>query len=374
MVRLGRLRIDPSESRRTERRSLRYPAFVPQRSPTFEGFRAIFRTPPALLAEITWRWAFGATALLLLIFGAFEYFDSLTVTSGELLFFRSRQPVLISHAIEQVLKSSGQRLVLAALIALTAIAIFWMFAAAIGRGATLQGLLAYFNPVWTEKAWNLRSLIGVNFLRISLGFTSLIAFMGMAMVAGFASSRENPKAGLMVLIFVLLASVVVVLWSTLNWYLALAPLFVVRDGKDAFGSIASAVVFARSYSGPVFSCTVIFGLLHMLLFGVASVAALFPAFFATVLPPAISATGITIITLGYFALADLLYVARLASYMAIMDGGEDVSSYAFGKGPDAGSLSAAGTAHLLSGSSETDLDDNILSDVPGLLPPPESAS
>ena len=71
-------------------------------SPTAEGFRTAFRRPSFAIAEITWRWAVGATAALLFFFGFFEYLNTLPVTNGELLFLKSGQPFLISQAIAHI--------------------------------------------------------------------------------------------------------------------------------------------------------------------------------------------------------------------------------------------------------------------------------
>lgn len=69
-----------------------------RRSPTLEGFRAILQRPSFGLAEITWRWSFGAAAGLLLGFSFFEYLDTLPVSRGDLLLLRTAQPVLISQS------------------------------------------------------------------------------------------------------------------------------------------------------------------------------------------------------------------------------------------------------------------------------------
>lgn len=75
------------------------------RSPTLEGFRAILRRPSFGLAEIAWRWSFGAAAGLLLIFSFFEYLDTLPVSQGDLLLLRTSQPVLVSRAVVHIFRA-----------------------------------------------------------------------------------------------------------------------------------------------------------------------------------------------------------------------------------------------------------------------------
>src|SRR4030088_2839583 len=113
-------------------------------SPTLEGFRFAFRHPLLPLAEIAWRWSVGATVCALLGFSFFEYLNTLPVNGGELLFLRSRQPILISLAIAHILRGSLTRVSMAALVGATALTVLWIFAASWGRGITVRALLDIF--------------------------------------------------------------------------------------------------------------------------------------------------------------------------------------------------------------------------------------
>src|SRR5258708_36566140 len=113
-------------------------------SPTVEGFRAAFRRPALTLAEIPWRWATGATAATLLIFGLFQYLDTLPVTNGELLFLRTRHPYLVGEAIAHILRGSLNRVVMAGLLGVLMLTGLWILAASVGRIATVLCLFEYF--------------------------------------------------------------------------------------------------------------------------------------------------------------------------------------------------------------------------------------
>ena len=334
-------------------------------SPTAEGLRAVFRRPALIFAEIAWRWTFGTAAIALLTFTVVEYLNSLPVTSGEQLFLRSRQPFLISQAIAQIFKGSATRLAATTLISVAALAIFWIFAAAVGRAATLQPLFDYFDFQRAKNSWKFRSLLGLNFLRVSLGFACVIAFPGAAIVAGLTSSPANPSPGIVFLVFATLACIIALLWSTLNWYISVATLFVVRDGEHTFGAIAASIQFARGNASPVFWSSTVFGLLHFLVFAAGSIVALVPMAFTTVLPAGIVAIAITLTTLIYFGLVDFLYISRLAAYVAILQpqAADNAAVSAFKDSPPDTSHPAA----------PIPCDDDILSDIPGLLPPPEPA-
>jgi hypothetical protein len=352
-----------------------------QPSPILEGFHAVFRRPTLALAEITWRWAFGAAAWTLILFLLVEYLDTLPVTPRDVFFLRTRHPHLISQAIAHILSGSAQGLVTATLIVAAALTISWIFVASLGRAFTLKHLLDYLGMTnsagltrlrtrfWRGKGegWRLRSLLGLNFLRATLGLAAVLGILASATVAGFASSDSYPRPGLAFLIFVPLALLVVLLWSAVNWFLSLAPVFVLHDSQDAFGSISRAVEFCYHRASAVAWSSTAFGLLHFVAFVLASTTVLIPLALVRVLPPGIVLGAILLLTMFYFAMVDFLYMGRLAAYASILQTPEEAPT-------ESSRLSVLGSQSKTTLPSIPPSDDDILSDVPGLVPPPESPS
>src|ERR1700690_3422603 len=153
--------------------SLSYPnPQMKQRSPTIEGFRAMFRRPAVGLAEIAWRWSFGGAGALLLSFSFLEYLNTLPVTERDLLFVRSGQPGLMSQAFSHIHRGSGSRAAGALLVLGLAMAVAWMAVSVLGRSVTMRALLSYFHEqdmmVFPEPAaGGTGSLLGLNFLRLA---------------------------------------------------------------------------------------------------------------------------------------------------------------------------------------------------------------
>src|ERR1700704_53891 len=296
-------------------------------SPTLEGFRFAFRHPLLPLAEIAWRWSVGATICALLGFSFFEYLNTLPVNSGELLFLRSRQPILISRAIAHILRGSLARVSMAALLGAAALTVLWIVAASLGRAATVRALREYFSARFTPNAaaasgtdgataeastvrpnadetnasdssairaagkrehLSFASLVGLNFLRAAITLAALFALVGASVLAGFASTAKNPQPGLAFLFFMPLAALVGGLWLILNWLLSLAALFTVRndrdDNPDAVSAISAAVTLCRNRFGPVMSVSVWFGLAHIAVFMGASTVSSFSLGFVGLLP------------------------------------------------------------------------------------------
>lgn len=299
-------------------------------SPTFEGFRAAFRRPSLTLAEIVWRWAVGATAWALLAFGLLEYLDSLPVTAGDLLFLRTRHPVLVGQAIAHILRGSLNRLVAAGLLGASALTVLCVLVASIGRSLTVRALLGYFARRRDEIAklgvadtalpsGSFRALVGLNFLRAVLVLAVFLGLQAAAILTGFVSTAAHPRPGLAFVLFVPLAFLVCLLGWSLNWFLSLAAVFAVRDGGNTLDALSAAVTFVRERIGAVLAVSAWTGLAHLAIFIGATTVISTPLAFVQVVPARLVIAVIFLMTLVYFALADWLYMARLAGYICIAE-------------------------------------------------------
>jgi hypothetical protein len=290
----------------------------------------MLRRPSFGLAEIAWRWSFGATAFTLLAFSFVEYLDTLPVTPGDLFLLQTRQVSLIARAIQHILSGSAVRLMEAAVVMVVGLALAWIVVCALGRTATLKSLLAYFPaegaeqlPPSQSKAGDrqpgarLGPMLGLNFLRVAVTFSAVIGCLAASVFAGLASLAHKAVPGLSLLVFSVVLLLVWIAWQTISWFLSLATIFVVRDSQNTFGALAAAVDLFRDRSGPVLAAGTWFGLAHLVAFVLASVAAGFPLAFAGVVPPGFVLVGVLLVTCLYFAMADFLHIGRLAAYVAI---------------------------------------------------------
>jgi hypothetical protein len=338
-------------------------------SPTTEGFRAAVRRPSLALAEISWRWTVGATGVALFAFSLFEYLRTLPVTNGELLMLRTRHPYFVGEAIARILRGNMTRAMFAEILGALMLMFLWIVAASVGRMATVRGLLEYFRSgvfgsavggETTDKAppsGTLRPLVRLNFLRAAVAVAAVFGFVGAGIVAGFASPTADPQPGLAFLLFLPLAALVCVAWSVLNWVLSLAQMFAVRNGEDAMGAIANAVTFCRERFGAIVAVSIWGGLAHLVaLVAATTVAFMFLGFVAVV--PRLAVAVMLLVAVIYFAVADWLYMARLAGYTCIAEVPEALLK------PEP----AKPVVPILRTALETtiDRDERILSDMPGL--------
>lgn len=295
---------------------------MPSRSPTLEGFRTILRRPSFGFAEISWRWSFGSAAALLFAFSSLEYLKTLPVSSMDVLLLKTRQPALVGQAMAHIFRGSGVRLVHTIIILALGLALIWIATAALARVATVKALSGYFHAERgssQSNTWRLRPLLGLNFFRVAATLAATVGCLAALFVGSAASPSGNPAPGAAFLVVLAVLLLVWLAWSVVNWFLSLASVFAVVAARDTFGAIAAAVNLCRDRAGSVFAAGTWFGLAHLVTFFIATSAAAFPLAFAGVLPPAVVLGGVLLITLLYFAVADFLYMGRLAAYVAIIE-------------------------------------------------------
>ena len=328
-----------------------------------------------------WRWTAGATATALFFFGLFEYLSTLPVTSGEMLFLRTRHPYFVAQALAHIFRGTMGRAVMAALLGGLMLGLLWIVTASLGRMATARGLLDYFRErvrgsVSTgEVSAGLPSgespfyaLVRLNFLRAAVTLAAVFGLVGAAILAGFASPDTDPNPGLAFLLFLPLAGLTCLAWWGLNWLLSLASLFAVRDGEDALGAISAAVGFCRERTGAVLAVSLWTALAHLIAFVGATTLVFLPIGFSGVFPWRLVVLGVLFVTLIYFAFADWLYMARLAGYVCIAEMPETLLAPLAPKATPAPPPGRMPVEPVPAVQTTIDREEPILSDVPGVAP------
>jgi hypothetical protein len=343
--------------------------------PTIEGFRASLRRPAISFAEIIWRWSVGAVAILLFFFGAYEYLSTLPVTSGELLFLHTKQPILIARALDHIFRGSWNRSAAAGLLAALALALLWLIAASLGRMATVASLSEYFGTRFASSgrkespaaAVIFRSLFRLNFLRLVIAVAAISGFLGAGILAGFALPDGNSNPGLAFLIFILVASLVALVWWILNWFFSLAAVCAVRDGEDALRAIASAVDLCHDRASAVFAVSFWTALVHVALVVGATSMVVIPIALVGTIAWGIVAIAVFLITIFYFAMSDWIYMVRIAGYVCI----SDLPDLEFSpRQPERRPGAPWGGPPMGGNEAAVDRDELILSDLPNPAPEP----
>ncbi len=179
------------------------------------------------------------------------YLHTLPVSRADQVLLVTGQPALITQALKHIFKGSAGRIIDAAMVLTITLTAIWIVVASLARAATIKAVVAYFRErqaTTTEEnaeeknTWRLRSLLLLNLFRVVITLAALIACAAAVLLSAAATpvNARSPRSGL--LVFLTVAILVWFVWSTLNWLLSLAALFVVRDGQDALGAILETVV------------------------------------------------------------------------------------------------------------------------------------
>ncbi len=290
---------------------LRY-AHLVRSSPTIQGLRAIFRAPSLWLAEIAWRWSFWIATLLLLALAAFEFLGSVPLSKAGQALVSTKNALMIALGVIEAFQGTGPRLIRLAAVLLIALPVLWMFAAAVGRTATVNVLVARSEGERRRRVF--RTVLGLSFLRSVAALAALAGFVGAAVFAFRAAGPTNEA----LLGFLGAAAVVAWIWGMLNWILVLASIFPPLSGASTMSAIAEAAALFRRQLGRLLAINTGFALAHAALFVIAVFLAVTPAstFGAS---PRTAVAALIVIVFAYAAVIDFLYIARLAAYVAVAD-------------------------------------------------------
>jgi hypothetical protein len=290
-----------------------YPSSVPGSTPIRDGFRLVTRQPSLVLGEIIWRWCFGAAFWVLLVLSFSEYLRSLPVSNLDWLMWKSGIPPLMSEAFGNTIKGSGYKLLRIATVLLPAYAVLWTFSASFGRAASLRSLIP-------DSAPRLRTLLGINFLRAALALAAIIGLIGAFGLATRAYAPRLPEVlphpGRATAVVVCLGGFVWLVWSIGNWILGLATVNA-SSGQNTLGSVAAALRETSNRIGRYVGIGAAFGALHLLAFAICTWLVFMALSTASLLPGKVVVALLAVVTLAYFAVADFLYIARLASYVSL---------------------------------------------------------
>jgi hypothetical protein len=170
-------------------------------------------------------------------------------------------------------------------------------------------------PAGAHARGSFASLLILNFLRALFTLATLSAFVGTMILAGIAFPAQGADPTTAALIWVMLVALAACFWTIVNWFLALAPIWIVRDGRGAFAAIADSLALFRRHSAAYASAGWWFGVMRSLLLLAAIIAAAVTAsaFEST---RAVAAASL-LIALLYFAVADFLYIARIAAFVTL---------------------------------------------------------
>ena len=318
------------------------------------GFRLIFRRPAIPLAEIAWRWCFVAATWTLGIAFIFVYLDSLPVTGLDRVLLYTGQPFLIAHAIRHIFAGSSLRFIEGAILVVLALTAAWIFVASLARLAIVRSMIAEFGVNLPNSQGQFSSLLVLNFLRAAVALAAIVGIIGAAlMTSSMWASTHMAIADASRIVFILWF-LIGLAWTVLNWLLSTASVFVAAKRESTFSSVGSTLRALQNQSAAMIAPGALFGIPHLVGFGIAFVTVLF------LLPITIAhPVGVLVlwpVILIYSIFANWLYAGRLAAYAFVACGGENMADWVVRR--------PIPPPEPLGAPSAVDKDELILSDLP----------
>jgi hypothetical protein len=285
---------------------------VMARNPVRDGWRVLMRAPESILAEIAWRWGFGAAFWGLLIISFHQYFSQIEISRSEYAMMKSLEPftwIAIAARLMQAFFAGTRAM---GPILFPALALLWLAMATIGRAVTVRALAA--EPSKT----NWVSLVGLNAFRLVMTLAAFVAYCGAAVLV---STIFDPSVhyGLNVLLMLFVMCVLLLVWSVVNWFIGLSQIFAAHTAEGFARSIHRAMNLYHSHSGAFASSGLWFSLARLILLVLVTVGSLSPVANVTMAGVKPIAVFIAIITLIYFAAADALSMWRLGVYISLTE-------------------------------------------------------
>src|SRR6478609_5031103 len=280
-------------------------------NPITQGLRAVTRDPAIFLVEILWRWSFAILACLLVAGVGVMLLGPLHVGHAWDTAWRSRDPQRMGQVVVAVVLLLGVKVILLAAIGVPlAIALIWGILSALGRFVTVKRLRAGLTSL------RFRTILALQLLRAFMGWLCLVllfaAMFGEALIA-----TRGPQPDLLLYYLMVLPSVVVIssFWLTVNWYLSLAAIFG-REGQSFRGALRQARQTVRQQRSDFAGTGFVFLLFRVVVLLIATaICGLTSGMVGS--SPQSYFTLLIIVSLAYFAVADFLYMARMAAYLAL---------------------------------------------------------
>jgi hypothetical protein len=293
--------------------------FMPHPNPGRAGFDLVLRRPALVFAEIAWRWSFGLASLALLGLTCILFLSSIRVSESDMQLAHSGSPWIIADILARLIQANAAPLLRGFAVLVPGMAILWTIAASVGRLITVPPLVT---PRPERPSTAFPALLAISFLRTALALALIAGYFGCAFLAAMVANSVggDPQAQVQVsfLVFMPLFLILLLAWAVMNWFFSIAPIFAVRDSRPALASFADAVHLFSANKRDFLAIGSAYGLAKTIAIVIVTVAGIVLAIALSSYPP-LMITVLIVVSLVYFAFADLLNLARLASYAMLAE-------------------------------------------------------
>jgi hypothetical protein len=279
-------------------------------NPITQGLRAVARDPAIFLVEILWRWSFAILSCLLVAGVGMMLLGPLHVGKTWDTAWGSRDPQRIGQLLVVIVLLLGVKLIIAVIALPLTIALLWSILAALGRFVTVKRLRAGLTSL------RFRTVFALQILRGLISWFSLVLLFATTFGEALIATR-GIQPDLVLYYLMVMPSVVLIgtAWLVLNWYLSLAAIFG-REGQSVRGAFRQARQTVRQQRSDFAGTGFVFLLFRFVILMIAmAICGLTSGMEASA--PQSYFVLLVVVSLAYCAIADFLYMARMAAYLAL---------------------------------------------------------
>jgi len=276
------------------------------------GFRMLRRDPAIYLVEVLWRWSSAIISLCIFVAAGFILISPLSVGDTLSSTWKTHDAQRMGVLLLTILLMLGKKAVIAAVAVPVIIAFLWSFLAALGRRITLQRLRHSVGPL------SFSTMLALQLLRAFITWFSAILLLSSLGGEAYLATR-GPKPNLFLYYELVIPSVLLIciFWLVANWYFSLATIFG-RQGQGLFRAFRHARETVWLQRADFAATSFLFLLLRVvLLLFVVAICGLISSLMGS--SPQLYFGLVVAAALGYFVTADFLYMARMASYLALAE-------------------------------------------------------
>jgi hypothetical protein len=259
----------------------------------------------------------------LLIWAGLVFLKSVEVSRSNQFLLSTLNPELMSYALREIFRNQWGVLARVGLTLGVGLSLLWIVTASLARAATTRVLLEHAASEYGEEREtrsNVRAVAAIQVLRVGLLWCGFAAYVLAAIVAD-KLTRNNNQAHIaaFLLLFLTMILVAAVVLSFLNWILLLAPIYAVRDHVGFFEATLAAWRLSRDRASSLAGLNLAHAGIRLVWFVVMTGLAFAPLGFLRIAPRLLIYGSIVLVSLAYFIVADMLFVARYGGYIDIAE-------------------------------------------------------
>lgn len=291
-----------------------------EKSPNRIGFDLVRTEPLLLFFELLWRWSFGIGVIGVLLVSARFVRDALALGAADEAELNSGDPLQMAQTLARVIALAAPHLLRIAAVLVPLCVLLWVVAATFGRAPVTRIICSRLRPEPRAVSFSMLSLFTVYAVRAVLLLILVIGYMlGSLVGAVVLGPIEQPNFIAGLLVFIVIMSVAILLWSGANFVASLATIEVVRQGLSPLDALVAALRASFRHRADFAKISGLnMTLRTAVAFGI-SVICVFPAALAAWAGTALATFVVALFTLIYLAASDWLLLARTASYAYVLE-------------------------------------------------------